>query len=113
MHAKLGLVKIIYSFNFDPNKNPSRGFVPLGERSISTRGKKLRINSEGGKLFAQKWWCLSVLHHSWLLVGSVLACIVFPRPNWSKADRALVLGVYLHWSPAADYKICGTIIFLY
>ena len=59
----MSLVKLFYSFNFDANENPSRGFVPLGERSISTRGKKFRIKSEGGKLFAQSWWCLSALHH--------------------------------------------------
>ena len=60
----MGLVKLFYSFNFDPNKNPSKDFVPLGERSISSRGKKkFRIKSEGGKLFAQSWWCLSALHH--------------------------------------------------
>jgi hypothetical protein len=50
MHAKLRLVKIIYSFNFDPNKNTSRGIGPLkGERSISTRGgKKSGLNLRVG-----------------------------------------------------------------
>ena len=38
----LALVKLFYSFNFDPNKNPSRGFVPLGKRSTPTRGKKIQ-----------------------------------------------------------------------
>jgi hypothetical protein len=38
--------------------------VPLGERSISTRGKKFKIKSESGKLFAQSLWCLSELHHN-------------------------------------------------
>jgi hypothetical protein len=32
--------------------------VLLAVLSISTRGKTFRIKSEGGKLFAQNWWCL-------------------------------------------------------
>jgi len=48
LHAKSCLVKLFYSFNLDPNKNPSRGFVPLGERSISTRGKNSGLNLKVG-----------------------------------------------------------------
>jgi hypothetical protein len=44
----LGIVKLFYSFSFDPNKNTSRGFVPLGERSISTRGKNSGLNLRVG-----------------------------------------------------------------
>jgi hypothetical protein len=44
-------------------KIPLEVLFPLVRGAFLLEEKKLRINSEGGKLFAQKWWCLSVLHH--------------------------------------------------
>src|ERR1700720_2558361 len=63
-HANLGVVKCFCSLSFDSNTNSSRGIVRIVNGNTSTRGIKLLIYFEGGKPFAQNWWCLSALHHS-------------------------------------------------
>jgi len=45
-------------------KIPLEVLFPLVRGAFLLEEKKFRIKSEGGKLFAQSWWCLSALHHT-------------------------------------------------